>query len=247
MNRLLPLLFLTLMGCTSAPKKEINVMTYNVHNAIGLDKMRDYQRIAKVITSVSPDVVAIQELDSITMRNDSVFALEKLAELSEMEGIFASAIAFQGGSYGIGMLSKEKPLNYRIVPMPGQEEKRSMIVAEFKDYIFCCTHQSLTAEDQVASVALIKEALHGIEKPIILAGDMNSKPNELPQQLIRESFVTLNDTAAHTFPADKPDRCIDYIYGFMGNGHRFNVIKQEVLKEEIASDHRPVWAKITIN
>lgn len=247
MNRLLPLLLLALMGCSPAKKSEISVMTYNVHNAIGLDKVRDYQRIAEVISAVSPDVVALQELDSITMRNDSVFALDELAKRSNMEGIFASAISFQGGSYGIGMLSKEKPLNYRIVPMPGREEKRTMIVAEFKEYVFCCTHQSLTAEDQVASVKLITEALLDIEKPIILAGDMNSKPHELPQQLLREKFLTLSDTTACTFPADKPDRCIDYIYGFAKNGHRFEVIGQEVLKEELASDHRPVWARIVID
>ena len=30
--------------------------------------------------------------------------------------------------------------------MPGREEKRTLIIAEFKDYVFCATHQSLTPE-----------------------------------------------------------------------------------------------------
>ena len=58
---------------TPQPTTEINLMTYNVHNCIGLDDLRDYHRIAEVIRQASPDVVALQELDSVTGRNEGVF------------------------------------------------------------------------------------------------------------------------------------------------------------------------------
>lgn len=230
---------------TSQAASEIHLMTYNVHNCIGLDGERDYRRIANVIRQATPDVVALQELDSVTGRNGGVDALDSLRILTGMNSFFSAAIPYDGGSYGIGILSKEKPLTVRTVPMPGREEARTMIVAEFRDYVFCATHQTLTPEDQEASVSLILQAVDYIGKPVFLAGDMNSHPSSKPQQLLRERFVTLNDTAAHTFPADEPRECIDYIYALTNNGHSFEVTQDTVIAEGMASDHRPVLVTVT--
>lgn len=225
----------------------VRVMSYNVHNCIGLDNVRDYNRIAEVIKQADPDVVALQELDSMTQRNDGVYALKELETFTGMHGIFVSAIPFQGGSYGIGLLSKEQPLSYKKIPMPGREEQRTMLVAEFKDYVFCATHLSLTPEDQLASV---REILKVVEKyhhkPVLLAGDMNSRPNEKPQQELNRYFTTLSDTTAYTFPADRPDHCIDYIYGHTANECDFKVLQQNVLPEATASDHRPVQVDVLV-
>ena len=238
-NLLLLAFLLTLVACNSQPK-EISLLSYNVHNCIGMDEKRDYQRIANIVLQASPDVVALLELDSATQRNNGVFALKRLQELTRMHGIYASAITYQGGSYGIGILSKEKPLSQQIIPMPGREEERTMIIAEFKDYVFCATHQSLTPEDQLLSVPVIRKALESIQKPIFLAGDMNSLPTEKPQQELSKDFITLNDVGIQTYPANLPDSTLDYIYLDRRNENRFKVIKREVINEPVASDHRPV-------
>lgn len=230
----------------SAQKAGVNILSYNVHNCIGMDKEQDYQRIANVIQQADPDIVALQELDSVTERNKGIYALGELKKLTGMHGVYASAIPFQGGSYGIGILSKEAPIKHEVISMPGREEKRTLIIAEFKDYVFCATHQSLTAEDQLLSIPLIQEALKGIHKPIFLAGDMNSKPQSKPQEMLAGQFVTLNDTAVHTFPADVPNRCIDYIYAYSQNGYQFDVQQQKVIEEAVASDHRPVQVVVQI-
>lgn len=83
--------------CACKQAKEVTILSYNVHNCIGLDKVRDYERIARVINEAAPDVVAVQELDSATERNGGVYALAELEKLTGMNGIFASAISFQGG------------------------------------------------------------------------------------------------------------------------------------------------------
>lgn len=235
---------LLFMASVATFAQKVNILSYNVHNCIGLDGQRDYQRIATVILQANPDVVAIQEVDSATTRNGGVYALGELAKHTQMHGIFGAAIPYQGGSYGIGILSKEKPMQYKIIPMPGREEKRALIVAEFEEYVFCATHQSLTPEDQELSVPLIVEALKDIRKPIFMAGDMNSLPTDKPQQMLAGHFTTLSDTAAFTFPADKPEQCIDYIYAYSRNNHQFKVKKQKVIAETVASDHRPVLVKV---
>ena len=38
-----------------------------------------------------------------------------------------------------------------------QEEARALIMAEFDNYIYCCTHLSLTEEDRMASLELIND------------------------------------------------------------------------------------------
>ena len=101
-----------------------------------MDKEYNYRRIANVISQTSPDIVALQELDSVTVRNKGIHALGELEKLTGMHGTYAAAIPFQGGSYGIGILSREIPIKYKIIPMPGREEKRTLIIAEFKDYVF---------------------------------------------------------------------------------------------------------------
>ena len=243
---LLSWLLLLVLVPTFAQKAEVSILSYNVHNCIGMDKKQDYQRIANVIQQTTPDIVALQELDSITERNKGVYALGELEKHTGMHGLYASAIPFQGGSYGIGILSKEVPIKYEVISMPGREEKRALIIAEFKDYVFCATHQSLTAEDQLLSVPLILNELKGIHKPIFLAGDMNSNPDSKPQQMLAKQFVTLNDTVAYTFPADLPNRCIDYIYAYSQNGYEFDIQQQRVIEEAIASDHRPVQVVVQI-
>lgn len=47
----------------------ICVMSYNVHNAVGMDGVRDVRRIADVIIASGADVVAVQEVDSVTNRS----------------------------------------------------------------------------------------------------------------------------------------------------------------------------------
>ncbi len=248
MKTIINLLFWTIFPFATvlAQSVTVNALSYNTHNCIGMDGKLDYQRITNVINEASPDIVSLQELDSVTKRN-SKFVLQELKERTRMHAFYASAIAFQGGSYGIGILSKEQPLQCRIIPMPGREEKRTLIIAEYKDYVFCATHQSLTPQDQLASVPLIGKALKGIKKPILMAGDMNSRPTSQSQQKLRKIFTPLNDTSACTFLADHPDECIDYIYGYKKNDYVFNVQKREVIEEPVASDHRPIQVIVRIN
>ena len=50
----------------------IRVLSYNIHHGEGVDGKLDLQRIARVITSVKPDLVALQELDRNTTRTEKV-------------------------------------------------------------------------------------------------------------------------------------------------------------------------------
>ena len=156
MKRCLSLCALLWIFLCAYPQDIQRLMTYNVRNAIGLDGKRDLQRIANVILSVSPDVVAIQEVDSMSPRN-YCYLMEELAVRTRMYASFAPAIHLGIGKYGVGVLSRERPLRTRRVSLPGREEKRVMLLVEFEDYIFCSAHLSLTEEDRMRSLDIIRE------------------------------------------------------------------------------------------
>lgn len=230
------------------PKNEqaLRLMSYNVRNCRGMDNRIDYQRVADVINRVSPDVVAVQELDSASERSQGVFVLKELAERTRMHFCYGPSIDFQGGKYGIGLLSKEKPVGYRTLPLPGREESRLLLIVEFEKFVMCCTHLSLTKEDRLLSVPLILKATEGTNKPLFLAGDMNSVYDSPEQIALRKKFIPLNDPQVNTIPVIQPKRCIDFIYG-CENGFVYPVLQRQVLTDEqTASDHLPVFVDVQI-
>ena len=97
--------------------EQMRIMSYNVRHCRGMDNVIDYSRTAEVINRVNPEVVALQELDSATKRNNGKVCIEELARATGMNASYASAIKFGGGSYGIGLLSKQQPLATKVVKL----------------------------------------------------------------------------------------------------------------------------------
>jgi endonuclease/exonuclease/phosphatase family metal-dependent hydrolase/predicted phosphodiesterase len=224
----------------------VRVMSYNIRNASGLDNVVDYQRVADVIIGHAPDVVALQELDSVTNRSNRTDVLSRLADLTKMYSVYGASIPYDGGAYGIGVLSKQRPLSWKRIPLPGREELRSLLIVEFKDYIFCCTHFSLNKEDRLASVSLINQAVKAYHKPVFLAGDINARPDSPVLDAFRQDWKLLSDIRQFTFPANKPDHTIDYLFGYHPHEFVYSVWQTRVINEPKASDHRPLFADVRL-
>ena len=234
------ILLLLAIATAAFSQDHLKIMSYNVRSAKGMDGIRDYQRVANIIRNAAPDVVAVQELDSMTRRNGGVDALGEIALRAQMHPTYCPAIEFDGGKYGIGILSREVPLKVERIPLPGREEERALVVAEFGKFLFACTHLSLTEEDRMASLEIIKGIGARAEKPLYLAGDLNAEPRSGFIKGLDKDFKILSDTARMTFPADTPDRVLDYIAVWRGTAPKHSVISRKVLEEPMASDHRPV-------
>ena len=99
-----------------------------------MDDVCDFQRIADVINHIHPEVVALQELDSMTHRSGQKYVLGEIAGRTQMHAYFAPAIDYDGGKYGIGLLTKEIPVSLKTMTLPGREEARALIMAEFDNY-----------------------------------------------------------------------------------------------------------------
>lgn len=238
---LLSLIAAMIFGSTHAQSHQLRVMSYNIRNAKGLDEATNYRRIADILQTSKADVIALQELDSVTYRSKQVDVLQKLSELTGMFAVYAPAIDYNGGKYGVGVLSKEKPLSFRFVSLPGREEKRVLLLIEFERYVFMCTHLSLTEEDRINTLSIINKEAAAFKKPVILAGDLNDLPHSSFMQSLQHQWKLLSGEA-YTFPANQPDRCIDYI--LMRKQDPFKVRSAIVMEEPVASDHRPVLVEL---
>ncbi|MDE6164139.1 MAG: endonuclease/exonuclease/phosphatase family protein [Muribaculaceae bacterium] len=224
----------------------VKMMSYNIHNGIGLDEVTDYARIGEMIKSHNPDVVAIQEIDSATTRSEGVYVLGEIAKAAGMNDYYAPAIDYRGGKYGIGLLCKEEPISIKRHALPGREEQRAIIIAEFPEYAFACTHLSLTEDDRNASAEIIRSLAKEYDKPFYIAGDFNAKPESQFIKDITTDFTPLTETTAPTFPADTPNVVIDYVMSYNPNGVSVTAENPGVIDEPAMSDHRPIIVTVSI-
>ena len=193
-------------------------MTYNIRHGAGMDDVIDLDRQAKVIADGTPDVVGLQEVDSCVKRSSYIHQAAVLAKSLGMYSTFGPAIPLTGGKYGVAILSKEKPMSVRNIPLPGKE-KRTLLVCEFEEYVFACTHLDLEEANRLTSLNIILEEAVRWDKPFFICGDWNDYPNSTLITKMKKSFVFLNNIADnstnYTFPARKPTSKIAMVFSYI--------------------------------
>ena len=223
----------------------MRIMTYNIQHGAGMDDVIDLDRQATVIRNADPEIVGLQEVDSCVKRSSYIHQAAILAKSLGMYSTFGPAIPLTGGKYGVAILSKEKPLSHRILPLPGNE-KRVLLVCEFQEYVFATTHLALEEENRLTSLDIILEEAARWDKPFFICGDWNDEPSSNFITKMKKSFRLLNNitnsSANYTFRADNPSKIIDYIACY---GRAVKAVKKrQVINEPNASDHRPVLVEI---
>jgi endonuclease/exonuclease/phosphatase family metal-dependent hydrolase len=250
-------------GAGAELPREIRVVTYNIHHGEGTDKKFDLPRIAKVVMAEKPDIVALQEVDQRTRRASGVDQPAEFARLTGMRVVFGRNIPYDGGGYGTAVLTRLPIRSCQSVKLksfykdtPEHKEQRGVQVLELGGrngprLMFLCTHLDYRPPDdeRMASAKTINELIRkrGSELAII-AGDFNATPESGPIREFEKVWKVAGGDGADakpqaaeailTFPADKPDRRIDYV--MYRPADRWNVVEVRVLGETVASDHRPV-------
>lgn len=254
-NSILSLIILSMSFHASAIKLEnITMMSYNIKGHSITDTRLD--NIAKVINYNMPDIVAVQEVD-----NRSVIGLKKdnLGYLATATGMFSNFYPLVGTYYGIGLLSKTKPLSienrtYTRGENSTDKEDRGIIIAEFEYYYFISTHYSLNADDRDTATADIIKFAKSADKPVFVAGDFNAAPTYRAMVTFKNNgFKILNDISQYTFPSNEPTQCIDMIiYYDSTQQFNFNVTESgvalsggvDITNSDVTSDHLPVFVTL---
>ena len=244
MKKILLILALLVTAITTSSAQRVRVMSYNVKNGMGVDGITSIERCSDVIRKVNPDVVAIQEVDSVNRRNN-YYVLGRMAEQTGYHAYYGPTIKYRGGKYGIGVLSKKPALSTKFYPMPHRREDRGVLVVEFKKYYLVCTHLSgqYIRDGRCVQVDVIREAVSGLKKPVFIAGDMNARPGTPVMKAFKEFAVVLSDENKKTAPSNDPRGCIDYVLGTNGS---FKVLDEEVIYGCFASDHLPLYVDVKV-
>ena len=230
------------------------MLCYNIHHAAGVDGKLDVPRIARVIQSVKPDLVALQEVDRNTTRTGKVDQVAELARLTQMNHVFGANIAFQGGQYGNAILSRFPITEHRnhLLPNVDTGEQRGVLAATIqiskdRSLRLLATHFDHRRPDveRLASAKFVNQlTTKQPEMPAIFAGDLNDVPASRTLQEIGRTWTRTNARIMPTIPVGQPDRQIDYI--FVRPKARWTLVETRVLAEAVASDHRAILAIIEL-
>lgn len=232
------------------PRKSLRLMSFNVRMGCGLkdpfrlpkDSSGHLPQCADVIRRVKPDVVGVQEIDRCSGRAGGVDQTARLASLSGMKGVWVEKIK----DYGISMLYREPPFRTSKVLMPGSLHTRALEIADFGDFAVANTHFPLAEWACTNAARVVRAALAGMDKPVFLIGDLNSRPESAAIKSLSEDFAILSDVSAMTFPANKPDRCIDYIMVDKGHAVAVRVRSGETIAAPEATDHCAVVVELEL-
>jgi len=246
--RLFTCLALAAASCTTTEPDRLRVLSYNIHHGEGTDGVFDLERLARVIRSADPDLVALQEVDRGTERASGVDQAAELGRLTGMEDHFGKALDFSGGEYGEAVLSRLPVISVRNHPLPfspGHESRAALeVVVELSDGTPChfvATHLDHTRDpmDREAQSRAMNELFARDDALRLLVGDLNAEPAALSMQILLEHWTRAGaDLERPTFPSDEPRRTIDHV--LMRPAGAWEVESVEVLDEPVASDHAPL-------
>lgn len=256
LSTLIAFLIISLLELNSQTgSAEIRVMTYNIYHGEQAYNTgnSNLPQVAELINKVNPDFVALQEVDSMTNRSagiNSGVPIDQVMELSRMTGMagfFGKAIDYSNGGYGEGILSKfPATVTKHSLPIPRGGEERALLLINCtlpggKEIVFAGTHLCHQFEEnRLAQTEAICNILGDIDKPIILAGDFNFRPESEPYQLIVRNFAdaaVIKGDPEPTISFENPRSRIDYV--FLSEKSKWVVKDVEVIRCS-ASDHMPV-------
>lgn len=220
----------------------IRVMTWNVHGTFALNPKFDLPGVIALIRRWSPDVIALQEIDS-RGGGDNPFLILQDALGGHSVGI--KSIVTTDGDYGQMLISRwpwaAQPEIHDI--SFGEHEPRRAVVADIATkggiYRVIATHLGLSIGERRQQTQKLLTLAQEPTHPSVIVGDFNDWfwVNSVRKSLAR-TFPAR--TRHRTFPSRWPLMRLDRIYG-----RDIRIIGSFIDPEAKAiSDHLPVIADI---
>ena len=234
----------------------LRVMTYNIRSGNG-----NLAGTAEAIRALSPDVVALQEVDvHWAERSSFVDQASALGETLGMQVRFARIYQLAGArpqdpprEFGVALLSRFPILEWsnhiitrlstqeqtpQPAPAPGFLEARLDIrgtaVRVFDTHLDYRADPRVRQQQVTDMLAYISDA----SAPTLLFGDLNAPPDAPEIQPLLERLQDAWPASAGpglTDPADVPQKRIDYV--LVSKHFR---VRSAIVPVTVASDHRPV-------
>jgi endonuclease/exonuclease/phosphatase family metal-dependent hydrolase len=254
----------------SQNKPLLKVATYNIGKNEASHDVSDFTSLNAAIKNIDADVIAISEVDNKTERSKKINQLKTIADANNLYYAFGKALDFDGGEYGIGILSRYKINHSQVIKLPsGTAEQRVVLLAQIEKpgfdtpIIMMATHLDWQKDPETRmqqvrhildiSIGDVPSDFKDIASSIkILAGDFNSTRNEQPIKEIEYFWnpVEIHEADYRSWPAVNPAIDIDHIFTFKGQKWSVNKLEiphdSKVFTWSLASDHLPVIAELEL-
>lgn len=231
-------------------QQKLKIMSYNIHHGADANEQDQLEEMAAFIKESGADIVGLQEVDSMCRRSGKVDQPLILAQKTGMHYTYTRHFAYDGGSYGLALLSKfpiALTVNERLPVSTGATT--SFLIADIelpthRTVSIGVVHLDYRAESgrlQQAEIIdrIIKKARH----PFILTGDMNAEPQHETLAVLSRQLVSTQDQHAFTYPTAPPKKKIDYI--MVDKRLKAAVIETKV-SPVLFSDHLPIISTVEI-
>ncbi len=247
-----------------APEATLRVLTYNIHAGKDAQGVDNLVPVAQVIREAEADLVLLQEVDLGTARSGGVDQLQTLAELTGHWGAFGKTLDYQGGEYGIALLSRWPIREHQMIPLPveppqeragGSHEPRgalhAVVATPMGEIHLLNTHLDASGEDgyrwqEVRLLLAVADSLRAMGLTVVVGGDLNAMPGtrileQARSRGWREGWQGCGGGEGPTYPAAEPVRRIDYL--LLGAGLS---CREAAVLPNLASDHRPVAMTVAL-
>jgi endonuclease/exonuclease/phosphatase family metal-dependent hydrolase len=224
------------------------ILTYNVRHCLGIDGQLSPERIAEVIASCEPDVVALQELDVNRARTGGIDQARTIAGELDMDLHILTA-------HPCALVKAELLSDWR---WRGLGEPRGALwvsvdiggtgIQVINTHLGMLEAVRLRQIDALLGPDWLGHA--GCREPVILTGDFNAVPRSRSYQRLaaglHDAQTSLGASRRQpTFPSHAPLLRLDHIFV----SRSIEVLKVETLRTplaRIASDHLPLLVDFRI-
>lgn len=246
------LLFLMFLGIMQTHGQTLHVMAYNIHHGCDVKEQLQLKQIASLIDHHKADIVGLVEVDSACRRSGNTNQPEILAKETGMHVAFVRHFEFQGGAYGLALLSRFPISDVRNVRLPimsneNGDSTRALLVADMRvprvgKLRVMVAHLDYRKEaSRERQVNVLLNTIKDFDYPVMILGDLNAAPTSPAIQKLKTKFKDVNRANNLTFPSDAPSEKIDYI--MLDKKHPVKTITDTVYPVQY-SDHRPISATI---
>jgi endonuclease/exonuclease/phosphatase family metal-dependent hydrolase len=231
----------------------LRLVTYNVRRCLGMDGELSPKRIATVLATCRPDIIALQELDVGRARTLHVDQAREIALALNMQVHFHPALRIFEEQYGDAVLTPfpSELVKAAALPVSIRSEARGALWVRIAiggvhiDVIN--THLGLRMGERAAQIQTLlgRDWVGGCHPKahVILTGDFNCVPRSRSYRQLTSHLVDAQTQcpirACATFPSALPMARIDY--AFVSQSIRvLEMAPVRSAETRLASDHLPL-------
>jgi endonuclease/exonuclease/phosphatase family metal-dependent hydrolase len=246
----------------------LKVVTYNIHRAIGVDRLFRPDRIVEVVEHHQPDIVLMQEVDEGAPRSRELDLARELAvQLDYPHYAVGHNVSLRKGRYGNATLSRYPILRERNIDLTIEGRKRrgcqhttiriEKVAGHTHDLEVFNLHLGLSARERARQIGVLARSGEFAKLDSALAclvgGDFNDW-RSLLHPIFTEIFdfrcATQRDYgyngAIRTYPSFSPTGGLDKLY-FRGPMRMLWARSCRLRLARVASDHLPIIAQFEIS